>query len=97
MTTDHMTEKARSYRVHNEVADALGQPRFHAYSHVHGPLELRARRDIVMGDIKIGTGEAVRLVSTSNAGFRGIVAHVETPEGFAVWDVSLGAFDVVRP
>lgn len=67
------TTKDRGYRLHDELADLLGQPR---HQHGYRPTDLRCTvtdRD--------GEEQSAVLISTSNAGFRGIEGRFETYDG----------------
>jgi hypothetical protein len=91
---DHVAEKQRSYLVHEQVAAALGRPKAAGYSPRQGEvLWLVADRDVLrQGRAVVLAGDLVRLVSTSNAGFRGIECAVRDGAGTVHHGISLGAF-----
>jgi hypothetical protein len=88
--------KQKGYRNHERVADLLDRPQ-----HQSG---YRPRPDQVIALVAdedyhrdgIVQGLEMTLVSTTNAGFRGIEASVRHPDGTVVYMVPLGIF-TVRP
>jgi hypothetical protein len=94
MTTteiQHGEEKNRSYQVRRQLPGYVDGHDWHARMGQAG-VQMRARRDIC----RVKAGEVVTLVSTSNAGFRGIEGlGVRPGSPDFVHMGSLGAWDIV--
>lgn len=84
MTGFSDTVKQRGYRRHEELADLLGQGRYQS--------GYRCLLPVILDD-----GRLVELISTTNAGFRGIEGWFRDPALAGAFTLNLGHVAVLEP